>query len=48
MYFGTGEINNKALQQYLNLLSDLNVIYPTEKAAKIHSLESSGKTYHFR
>lgn len=48
MYFGNETITNKVTQQYLNLLSDLNIVYPTEKAAKIHSLESSGKTYHFR
>lgn len=47
-YFGDAVINEQASMQYIELLSDLNFVYPNYRAMRIHSAMSNGKTYFFQ
>ncbi|XP_031621135.1 uncharacterized protein LOC116339416 [Contarinia nasturtii] len=47
-YFGDAVINEQMMMEYINLLSDLNFVYPNYKAAKMHQKKSKGRAFYTR
>lgn len=47
-YFGDAVIDEKMSMQYIDLLSDLNFVYPNYRAMRMHAGMSKGKTYFFQ
>lgn len=47
-YFKNAPINNSTRNQYLLLLSDINFVYHSAKAAFIHGEKASGKSFLFQ
>lgn len=47
-YFGNDAINMSKLVEYVDLLNDLNFLYPIDKAVKLHASKSIGKTFYAR
>lgn len=47
-YFGNATIDENALKQYIDLLSDINFSYGIDKVAKQHAIQSSAKSYYYR
>lgn len=47
-YFGNDVIDNSKSAEYVSLLSDVNMLYGIDKAAKLHAIKSKGKTYYAR
>ncbi|XP_055310975.1 juvenile hormone esterase-like [Sitodiplosis mosellana] len=45
-YFGDGAKEDRSINQYAELLSDLNFRYGIDKAVKTHAAKSKGKTYY--
>lgn len=40
-YFGNGTTEKDRKVQYVNLISDMNMVYPIDKAAKMHATHSA-------
>lgn len=47
-YFGNDTIDKSKTPEYVSLISDLNIIYGVDKAAKLHALKSKGETFYAR
>lgn len=47
-YFGNLPIDENSLEQYIDLLSDVNFIYGINKAAIQHANKTSSKTFYYR
>lgn len=44
-YFGNAEIDEKLIEPYVTLFSDLNFAYHAYKAAKLHAQKTNSKTF---
>lgn len=46
-YFGKYTQNDQKTKRYVELLSDVNFGYGTDKAVRINAAKSKGKTYYY-
>lgn len=47
-YFKNVAINRQSVNEYMQLLSDLNFSYGIDKSARQHASKSKGKTFYYR
>lgn len=47
-YFKNVAIDKNAKANYIALLSDINIVYLSSKAAKMHTIESSGLAFFYQ